>query len=72
MTPSGANPSEFIGNRYNDQVKRFYKGPSGELLDAFAFTSFDAGQVPVSLKVGKHVVYWGEGILIGAHAISYS
>lgn len=71
-TTGALNVSEFTGNQYNSRVKRFYRGPSGELLDAFVFTAFDAGSVPVSVKLGKHVVYWGEGLLLGAHAISYS
>lgn len=72
VSPYGSNPSEFDGNRYTNTVDRYYNGPSGELLDAFVFGSFDAGSVPVSLKLGKHVIYWGEGALIGPHAISYS
>src|SRR5438045_5284471 len=38
----------FVSSYYNDQysstTKRFYKGPSGEFLDAFAFTRFDIGE----------------------------
>ena len=55
-------------------TKRYAKGPSGEFLDAFAFTNFDAWNVPVNIKAGQHTVYWGESLLLGGaiHGISYS
>ena len=30
----------------SDYAKRYYRGPSGEMLDAFVFTSFDVGRCP--------------------------
>jgi len=57
---------------YNDYVKRFYKGASGELLDAFAFYRGEIANSPLSLKVGRSVEYWGEALLGNTHAISYS
>ncbi len=52
---------------------RYAKGFSGELLDAFVFASFDAGDVPVSARLGRHTAYWGEGLLLGGavHGVSY-
>ena len=57
----------------SNYTDRFYHGPSGELLDAFVFGGFDAGNVPVNLRLGRHVVNWGEALLgSGAiHGISY-
>jgi hypothetical protein len=54
-------------------TKRHFAGPDAELLDAFAFGKFDAADVPVSARVGRHTVYWGESVLpfAGAHGISY-
>jgi hypothetical protein len=56
-----------------DYTKRYYKGPSGEWLDAFAFGSFDLGSVPVGVRVGRHAINWGEALLSGGaiHGISY-
>ncbi len=62
----------YVGNRYSSDVRRYYRGPSGELLDAFAYGRINAGEVPVDIKAGRHTIYWGEGLLFGAHAISYS
>ncbi|MFZ5560275.1 MAG: DUF1302 domain-containing protein [Pseudomonadota bacterium] len=53
---------------------RYYRGPSGELLDAFAFTGFDLGATAVNARAGRHTVYWGESLLLGGalHGISYA
>lgn len=70
----GAGPStpSYDAGRYSGLTKRYHHGPSGELLDAFAFTRVNLGGMPLSLRAGRHVVYWGEGLLIAGHAISYS
>jgi Protein of unknown function (DUF1302) len=52
---SGCNPalcnfSSYPNQQYSDYTKRYYQGPSGELLDAFVFGRFDLGTVPTSVK----------------------
>ncbi|HEX8606389.1 MAG TPA: DUF1302 family protein, partial [Pseudoduganella sp.] len=64
--------SSYAGDRYNSHVSRYVNGPSGELLDAFVWGNLKLGNVPVNVKVGRQTNYFGEGLLIGAHAISYS
>lgn len=64
--------TSYDGDHYNSEVKRYVRGPSGEILDAFVWTNFSLGATPVNLKIGRHTVYWGEGLLFGAHAVSYS
>lgn len=64
--------SSYRNNTYNDTVKRYVAGPSGELLDAFVWSNFRLFDSPVNVKIGRHTNYWGEGLLFGAHAISYS
>lgn len=68
----GILPTSYFGDRYNDHVYRYIHGPSGEILDAFVWSNFNLGDVPVNLKVGRHTNIWGEGLLLGSHAISYS
>jgi hypothetical protein len=68
----GASTPSYAGGHYSGFTKRYHRGVSGELLDAFAFTRFELGDVPVSLRAGRHTVYWGSGLLIAGHAISYS
>ncbi|WP_312170112.1 DUF1302 domain-containing protein [Stutzerimonas kunmingensis] len=67
------NPdSSYDDNRYSSEVDRFVHGPSGEILDAFVWGNFRLGESLVNVKVGRHTNFWGEGLLFGAHAISYS
>lgn len=69
-SPAGYATS-YNNDRYSNQVSRFVRGPSGEILDAFVWSNFDLASVPVNVKLGRHTVVWGEGMFIGAHAISY-
>ena len=64
--------TSYYGDRYSSDVSRYVNGPSGEILDAFVWANFDVVGTPVNLKVGQHTQYWGEGLLFGAHAVSYS
>jgi hypothetical protein len=50
---------------------RYYRGPYGELLDAFAFAKFTPGDMPLYIKVGRHVYSWGQSLLNPFHGISY-
>ncbi len=70
-SPAGF-PTSYFNNRYNRDVERYVSGPSGEILDAFLWSNFNLGVVPVNVKVGRHTNIWGEGLLLGQHAISYS
>jgi Protein of unknown function (DUF1302) len=55
-------------------TERYYRGPSGELLDAFVFASGQIGSMNGTLRVGRHTINWGEALLGGGaiHGISYS
>jgi hypothetical protein len=57
----------------NSYTERLYGGPSGELLDAFAFAKFEAGEVPISVRAGRHTIFWGEAFFpyAGINGISY-
>jgi hypothetical protein len=73
---SVSSPAGFLtayrNAEYNNEVQRYVNGPSGEILDAFVWANFDLGKAPVNIKVGRQTNVWGEGLLLGAHAISYS
>lgn len=55
-------------------TERYYKGPSGEILDAFVFASGEIEGMNATLRLGRHTVNWGEALLGGGaiHGISYS
>lgn len=65
-------PFEYKNNEYNHYAKRYARGPSAEVLDAFVFGRIDAGNVPINVKLGNHVVYWGESLFSLFHGIAYS
>src|SRR4029077_12122063 len=54
-----------VAGALSQYAKRYSKGPSGGLLDAFAFANFDAGGMPVNVKAGQHTVFWGDSLLLG-------
>ncbi|WP_175425615.1 DUF1302 domain-containing protein [Trinickia violacea] len=54
--------SQLPNNQYTNYIKRWNEGPSGQLLDAFAFGRVHVENVPVDIKVGQHNIYWGESI----------
>jgi hypothetical protein len=60
----------YTGNVFSDYTKRYFKGPSGEFLDAYVFGNFDLGGMKTNVKVGRQVNLWGEATVISAHSIS--
>lgn len=59
---NGSLPGSYPGGVYTNHTKRYTRGPSGELLDAFLFSKVDVGDVPVTVKAGRHAIYWGEAL----------
>ncbi|SFT82020.1 MULTISPECIES: DUF1302 domain-containing protein [Pseudomonas] len=72
VTSNVGGQTSYENGKYSSEVKRYVNGPSGEILDAFVWTNLQLGETPINIKVGRHTNYWGEGLLIGAHAMSYS
>ncbi|HSV52997.1 MAG TPA: DUF1302 domain-containing protein [Burkholderiaceae bacterium] len=72
--PALAALASYPNNEYSDYTKRFYRGASGEVLDAFVFGGFDIGDVPVQAKLGRHTLYWGESLFLGGnlHSVAYA
>ncbi|RQH05039.1 DUF1302 domain-containing protein [Paraburkholderia dinghuensis] len=64
--------SGYANNRFSSYTQRYYRGPAGELLDAYAFGKFFAGEVPINVKVGRHTEYWGEAVFSNTYAVSDS
>lgn len=63
----------YVNDNYSDWTDKYYH-QGGELLDSFVFASFDVGGMPLSLKAGRHTLFWGESLLLGGalHGVSYS
>lgn len=60
------------GSGYTNYTDRWNNGPSGEIADAFIFTGFDIGDVPVDFKAGQHNIYWGESLFSAVNGVSYN
>ncbi|MGB5949414.1 MAG: DUF1302 domain-containing protein [Parvibaculum sp.] len=56
---------------YRGHDARNFAGRGVKVLDAFVYTNFDVGSSPVSLRVGKQVVNWGESLFIQGGISSY-
>lgn len=70
--PALASRGSYVGNKYSNYTKRYFKGPSGELLDAYAFWNFDLAGMGGNVKVGRHTVLWGEALALTPHSVSYA
>lgn len=72
--PNYQNLTSYVDATYSDYTRRFYKGASGEIMDAFVFANFDIAETPVKVRAGRHTVFWGESLFLGGalHGISYS
>jgi hypothetical protein len=72
--PPLVNIPSYVNREYSSYTKRFYQGPEAELLDAFVFGKFDLVTVPISLRAGRHALFWGESLFLGGnlHSIAYA
>jgi hypothetical protein len=52
-------PTSYYNNTYSSLTKNYYRGPYGEVLDAFVFAHHNFGQMPVSIKAGQFSTFWG-------------
>ncbi len=62
VTLGWSNPSAAVGELSDTAEKYHYKG--GELLDAFVFWNWEAGDVTGNLRAGRHSIYWGQSLLL--------
>ncbi|MCC5855688.1 MAG: DUF1302 domain-containing protein [Idiomarina sp.] len=70
----GHTANNYIPNtRLNtDAFDPYARGSGVKLLDAFVYSSFDLGNMPADLRVGRQVLSWGESTFIvnGINAIN--
>lgn len=72
--PRFAAIASYVGNRYTDYTRDLYRGADAEFLDAFVFGRFDLGEVPLTVKLGRHSLYWGESLFVNGNlnSIAYA
>ncbi len=57
---------DFNGDAANwTRAAEKYAGNKLDVLDAYVYGSFDVGNNPLDLRVGKQVINWGEGLFFG-------
>ncbi|WP_119153558.1 DUF1302 domain-containing protein [Caldimonas tepidiphila] len=62
--PAGSPANEF------PRETRELMGRDGELLDAFAWGRFELGERPLTVRLGRHTLLWGESLFFGANGIA--
>lgn len=45
-------------------------GKDAELLDAFFYGSFDADGIPITFRIGRHTLLWGESLFFAENGIA--
>lgn len=68
-SPSTANQISVSSNQFTDATSRLHGGDA-EILDAFVFGKFNLGGMPVTARLGKHTVVYGESLMLGANGIA--
>ncbi len=57
------------GNEFPTET-RDIMGRKAELLDAFVFGKFQLGDLPATVRLGRHTLLWGESLFFGSNGIA--
>ena len=68
----GSNAAVLTGRRVNEftDATRKLHGRKGELLDAFVFAKGSIGDLPGTVRVGRHTLQYGESLFFGSNGIA--
>ncbi|GAB7528424.1 hypothetical protein PS3A_08320 [Pseudomonas sp. 3A(2025)] len=67
--PSRSNSTSVRYDQFTDDTRTLH-GRKGELLDAFIFGKTEIGDMPVSGRVGRYAMQWGESLFYGMNGIA--
>jgi len=70
--PRFASAPNYPNNEFSGYIERYYRGPSGEFLDAFAWANANLGSTSLNLKAGRFAWLPGEFLFGNGGSISYS
>jgi hypothetical protein len=72
--PRFASIASYVDNKYSDYTRDLYRGIDAEFLDAFVYGRFDLGETPLTVKLGRHTLYWGESLFVNGNlnSIAYA
>jgi hypothetical protein len=67
--PSTFNPYSVPHNEFTSATQRL-DGEDVDLLNAFIHGEFDAGNIPVTFRIGRHSLLWGESLFFADNGIA--
>jgi hypothetical protein len=70
-SPATANSFSVPHNRFTDATRKLH-GRKAEIPDAFVFANGRIGNMPASVRTGKHTLLWGQSLLIATNGMSYA
>ncbi len=68
-SPETFNPFSVRHDEFTRAVRTLH-GADVQLRDAFVYGSFNAGDVPISFRLGRYTLLWGESIFFGSNGIA--
>jgi hypothetical protein len=68
-SPATFNPNSVPHNRFT-RATEILMGEDADLLNAFAYGSFDADDIPVTFRVGRQTLLWGESLFFADNGIA--
>lgn len=68
-SPATFNPFSVPHNRFTHATE-ILDGQDADLLNAFAYGSFNLGDMPVSFRIGRHTLLWGESLFFANNGIA--
>lgn len=68
-SPFTANAASVAPNEFTTDTRNLH-GRKAEVLDALVFGKFDLGNMPATVRLGKHTVIYGETLFFGTNGIA--
>jgi hypothetical protein len=68
-SPFTYNALSVANTEFTDAARRLH-GRKAELLDAFVFANGQLGEMPVTVRLGRHALVYGETLFYGANGIA--
>ena len=67
--PGTVNAFGLARDRFSSQTRK-YNGRDAEILDAFVSGRFEPAGKPVTFRLGRHALIWGESLFFGGNGIA--
>lgn len=68
-SPATFNPRSTANNEFTAAVRDLH-GRNAELLNAFVYGTADVASVPVSVRLGRHTLVWGESLFFAENGVA--